>query len=513
MNNHPFIKLTPFVAGGILLADSINYSASHQYIFLLICIGALLLVFKYKKPKTAVLLVIIQLIGIGLLIRGIEIKEFKTTDNLSSGYYNIIGLVEEVKTIEDRVRIHILTRSIQKQTTLEIKFNILVYGNCEQLRQIKKGQELMLKNIRLKDINKSWNTGYISWLEQKKVKKVIHLSTCSHISQIRTISTNSFQKKNKQIKNILQKLYPEPIIRGIMEALILGDKSNIDMETKDAYIKTGAIHILAISGLHVGLIFSVPFFLIRLFTNNRFIVYSGSMLVIILFTILTGVGPSVARASCMLGLFSIGKICRKNMNVLNILFTTAMILSIIRPSIIYQIGFQLSFFAVFGIINYQHHLKLIWRPKFKLTDYIWQLNVVSIAAQIGTLGLSLYHFAAFSLLFPLSGLIVIPLAPIILIVGMSSVGLYPINTSIAELLANFNTRIISFQNHLLTEISQLDGLYLRELHVGLLDVIMYYSFIICFAFSHKKLSWLKIILALLFMICFSVSEKKAFSVI
>jgi hypothetical protein len=96
---------------------------------------------------------------------------------------------------------------------------------------------------------------------------------------------------------------------------------------------------------------------------------------------------------------------------------------------------------------------------------------------------------------------------------MSSVGLYPINTSIAELLANFNTRIISFQNHLLTEISQLDGLYLRELHVGLLDVIMYYSFIICFAFSHKKLSWLKIILALLFMICFSVSEKKAFSVI
>ena len=66
-----------------------------------------------------------------------------------------------------------------------------------------------------------------------------------------------------------------------MEALILGDKSNIIMETKDAYIKTGAIHILAISGLHVGLIFSVPFFLIRLFTNNRFIVYSGSMLVII----------------------------------------------------------------------------------------------------------------------------------------------------------------------------------------------------------------------------------------
>ena len=513
MNDQPFIKLTPFVVSGILLADFINYGANHQYIFLLLSIGALLLVLKYKKPKTVLILVIIQLIGIGLFIRGIEIEEFKTTDHLSPGDYNIIGIVEEVKAKEDKVRIHIVTRSIQKKTTLKTKFNILIYGNCEQLRRIKKGQELMLKNIRLKDINKSWNTGYISWLEQKKVKKVVHLSRCSNISQINTASTDSFRKKNKQIKNILQKLYPEPIIRGIMEALILGDKSNINIETKEAYIKTGAIHILAISGLHVGLIFSVPFFLIRLFTNNRFIVYSGSMLVIILFTMLTGASPSVARASCMLGLFSIGKICKKNMNVSNILFITAMILSIVRPSIIYQIGFQLSFFAVFGIINYQHHLKVIWKPKFKLTDYLWRLNVISIAAQIGTLGLSLYHFASFSLLFPLSGPIIIPLAPIILIVGMSSVGLYPISPSIAELLANFNSRIISFQNHLLTAISQLDGLYLRELQVDTLEVIMYYSFIISFTFYHKKLTWLKITLALLFMICFSVSEKKAFSVI
>ena len=479
----------------------------------MLSIGALLMVLKYKNPTTVLVLVIIQLVGIGLFVRGIEIREFKTAEYLSPGEYNITGLVEEVKTAEDRVRIHIVTRSIQKQTTLDIRFNIVLYGYCEKLRQLKKGQQVVLKNIRLKDINKSWNPGYISWLEQKKVKKVIHLSKCSRIYQIKAVSTNSFQKKNEQIKNILQKLYPDPIIRGIMEALILGDKSNINSETKEAYIKTGAIHILAISGLHVGLIFGVPFFLIRLLTTNRFIVYSGSMLVIILFTILTGAGPSVARASCMLGLFSIGKICRKNMNVSNILFITAMILSIVRPSIIYQIGFQLSFFAVFGIINYQHHLKSIWKPRFKLTEYLWQLNVISIAAQIGTIGLSLYHFAAFSLLFPLSGPIIIPLAPIILIVGMSSVGLYPVNTSIAELLANLNSRIISFQNHLLTEISQLEGLYLKELHVGIIEVIMYYSFIIFFAISYKKLNWLKILLALLFMICFSISEKKAFSVI
>ena len=479
----------------------------------MLSIGALLMMLKYKNPTTVLVLVIIQLVGIGLFVRGIEIREFKTAEYLSPGEYNITGLVEEVKTAEDRVRIHIETRSIQKQTTLDIRFNIVLYGYCEKLRQLKKGQQVVLKNIRLKDINKSWNPGYISWLKQKKVKKVIHLSKCSRIYQIKAVSANSFQKKNEQIKNILQKLYPDPIIRGIMEALILGDKSNINSETKEAYIKTGAIHILAISGLHVGLIFGVPFFLIRLLTTNRFIVYSGSMLVIILFTILTGAGPSVARASCMLGLFSIGKICRKNMNVSNILFITAMILSIVRPSIIYQIGFQLSFFAVFGIINYQHHLKSIWKPRFKLTEYLWQLNVISIAAQIGTIGLSLYHFAAFSLLFPLSGPIIIPLAPIILIVGMSSVGLYPVNTSIAELLANLNSRIISFQNHLLTEISQLEGLYLKELHIGIIEVIMYYSFIIFFAISYKKLNWLKILLALLFMICFSISEKKAFSVI
>ena len=110
----------------------------------MLSIGALLMVLKYKNPTTALVLVIIQLVGIGLFVRGIEIREFKTAEYLSPGEYNITGLVEEVKTAEDRVRIHIVTRSIQKQTTLDIRFNIVLYGYCEKLKQLKKGQQVVL---------------------------------------------------------------------------------------------------------------------------------------------------------------------------------------------------------------------------------------------------------------------------------------------------------------------------------------------------------------------------------
>ena len=250
----------------------------------------------------------------------------------------------------------------------------------------------------------------------------------------------------------------------------------------------------------------IPFFILKRITSKPLYRYSFSLLVVLLFVLLTGGGPSVMRAFLMLMTFSVGKILTKQTSIYNVIYFTALILVIIDYQVLFQIGFQLSFMAVIGIISFQKRISEIINIKNKILDYVWQLNTVSIAAQLGTIGFSLFYFNAFALSFPLSGIIVIPLAPLILILGFSSVILFPINRFVAELLAGLNNGIVSFQNKVLTWLSQIDWLYLEKLRLDQLELLLYYIFFFWSVYTKKNQIHQKLIVGLIFMLIFSVTE-------
>lgn len=233
--------------------------------------------------------------------------------------------------------------------------------------------------------------------------------------------------RRMSLQALAERLRPSTF--AVASALVLGDKSQLDEELQAAYADTGAIHVLAVSGLHVGIVAMVLNFLIGLFIGARSRWRWLKVVVVIAglwaFALLTGGAPSVLRASTMFTFLSIGIYNRTPSSIYNNLSISAFLLLVWNPYLLHSVGFQLSYCAVLGIVYFQPKIYRLWYAPNRVMDYVWQLTAVSIGAQLGTLPLSLLYFHQFPLLFFVSGLIVIPLAAVVLSLGLLLMGLAP----------------------------------------------------------------------------------------
>lgn len=205
---------------------------------------------------------------------------------------------------------------------------------------------------------------------------------------------------------------------AIISAMTLGDKSALSSATREVFNTTGAGHILALSGLHLGIIYMVLSFLVRNY-QWRMVSQILTLLAIWTFAFLVGMTPSVVRSAIMLtvyGLLSLGY--RRNMSV-NVLAFTAIIMLIAQPHALFEISFQMSFIAVLSILLlYPLLYGLIseqWLMEHRLVRWLWGMTAVSITAQMGVAPLIAYYFHHFSTYFLLSNFVVIPCAYLILI--------------------------------------------------------------------------------------------------
>lgn len=208
---------------------------------------------------------------------------------------------------------------------------------------------------------------------------------------------------------------------GVASALILGYKNNIEAQLKSAYSSSGAMHVLAVSGLHVGIIFMIFNVLLKFLDKLKHGSYlKGVLLLFILwcYALITGLSPSVMRSATMFSFVVIGKTFQRNSNFFNTLSLSALLMLLYNPLFIFDVGFQLSYAAVAGIVLMQPWLGSFYSPNTWLGNYIWGLITVSIAAQIATFPLGLYYFHQFPNYFLLSNLLVIPFALFILILGL-----------------------------------------------------------------------------------------------
>ena len=208
---------------------------------------------------------------------------------------------------------------------------------------------------------------------------------------------------------------------AVASALILGYKDALDDQIKQSYSSSGAMHVLAVSGLHVGIIFlilkSVLRFLERIKYGNTIKI---SIMIIFLwfYAALTGMSPSVMRASTMFTCILFGQAINRTATIYNTLAASAFILLLINPFLITEVGFQLSYLAVAGIVFIQPRLYHLITVNLWLLDKAWAITTVSIAAQIATFPLGLLYFHQFPNYFLFSNLLVIPMAAIILYNGM-----------------------------------------------------------------------------------------------
>lgn len=227
------------------------------------------------------------------------------------------------------------------------------------------------------------------------------------------------------LRDRLLKIFKDNYITGqdyaVLSALILGYEGDIDQEVITAYSTAGVLHVLSVSGLHVGIIYiAINFFLS--FLNRRRETRLVKAVIIILFlwfyALLTGLSPSVLRSATMLSFIIIGQMTRQHTNLYNTLSASAFFLLALDPFLVMQVGFQLSYLAVLGIILLQPQIQNWFAPKQWLLSQVWSIISVSLAAQAATFPLGLLYFHQFPVYFLISNMVVIPVSTVVIYGGI-----------------------------------------------------------------------------------------------
>jgi competence protein ComEC len=235
-----------------------------------------------------------------------------------------------------------------------------------------------------------------------------------------------FEKWAIQLRSICDKIFAENIKTeqeySIAAALVLGIKHHLDEDLKQAYTNAGVTHILAVSGMHVGIIFgllNVFLAFLRKKPKGKLLYVVVVLIALWLYAFVTGLSGSVLRAVTMFSLLTIAQNLSRNTNIYNTLAASAFLLLLYNPFLLMDVGFQLSYLAVLSIVYFYPKLYPLYEPTNRVIHFLWQMTCVSVAAQVFTLPITLYHFHQYPTYGILASVLVVPIGQVILILGVA----------------------------------------------------------------------------------------------
>jgi competence protein ComEC len=265
---------------------------------------------------------------------------------------------------------------------------------------------------------------------------------------------------------------------GVISALLVGDRSSLDPQLRSDFADAGAVHILAVSGLHVGIIYLLFLTILKFIFKKKHALLQFCLILLLLwgYAALTGFSPSVLRAATMFSFIAVGKFHKRYGNIYNMIAASALFLLSINPLLITQVGFQLSYIAVIGIVYFHPKFHALLVVENKYLNMLWSLTCVSLAAQLATFPLSIYYFHQFPTLFLFTNILVIPLASIILHLGIGWILLLWVPW-LSDLLEWLTVKFTWLLNAFVRSVnavpfSKLDGLYFSAVSVLLIYTII-----------------------------------------
>lgn len=386
-------------------------------------------------------------------------------------------VVEELKPNEFYSKFIVKIDSFNHQKS---SGKILVYFSKKNKDTIQIGN-LVAFQSEIKPISKSFNPNTFDYSNYMENQNIFHQIKCFehdyyigetiknfnfYVNYLRQKLVHSFDAHHFSLKT-----------KSIVNALLLGQKQQIDSETLNDYKNAGVVHILAISGLHIGIIY---FFLHFLFGFlNRFKhgkTFKLILIVILLwvFALISGMSASITRAVTMFSLIALGNFLNRKNSVFNAVAASFLILLVYNPLHIFDVGFQLSYAAVVSILLFQPFYKKFYFSKNKIIVYITDLFLVSISAQIGVLPLMMLYFKQVPTLFLLANLVVIPTATAILILGIIVLCLNFVAMPISLLIGKIITFLVELMNSYIHWLSSFQDYVIRNItFTSLLTLVLY----------------------------------------
>ncbi len=395
---------------------------------------------------------------------------------------------------------------------------MVYFKKNENALRLKYGDQLLLKT-NFTDVSPPQNPAefdYKKYLEYNNIYQQAYVAsnswTSTGINSGNTILSYCISLREKLL-NTLSSNNIKGDEYAVGAALLLGYSDKLDAEIISAYAGTGALHVLSVSGLHVAIVYAVfnwLLFFLDKFKRGNIIKAAFLLLLLWFYSALTGLSPSVLRAATMFSFIVIAKSFNRHTNIYNTLAASAFLLLLFDPYLIMNVGFQLSYIAVIGIVYIQP--KIYNRFEFNrwLPDQIWLITTVSIAAQIATFPLGLYYFHQFPNYFLLSNFIVIPLSTLIIYLGIALFSFSGI-AAVTGFLAVIFSYSVWLLNSSVKLIEQWPYALLSGISISALETWIIYGTIILslYYFAKPKFQYLMYLSgALILLLCLQIKEQQ-----
>jgi competence protein ComEC len=521
-NPVPFVRLLIPLTIGIVIQE---YLQLETLMFwsggLLMMILGFLLYLSFKRIPRKWRWVFGTLTNSALIISGILLHFFHQENNTpdhfkafiekkASFHATILDIIPKGKNF----RLILKVQSIQTEETHPVNGRLLAYLPIDSISQnLVIGDHILVKAY-ISKTQKALNPkafDFSAYLHLQNIHYQTFINSESWTKTLEPISF-SFKKMAVQIQGqclaILKKHLSGKNEQAVASALILGYKSGLDNELKSAYADTGAMHVLAVSGLHTGFIYLLVQYLLKLIPlrSLRWKIIKTVIIILCLwaFAFITGLSPSVLRSATMFSFVTVGLAINRQSSIYNTLAASAFCLLLFNPLLLFAPGFQLSYLAVAGIVYFHPFVYRLIFIKHKIVDYLWKLVGVSIAAQLSTFPLSLYYFHKVPLYFWLSGLIVVPAAAIILPLGLLLFALDKV-PFLGWVIGKLLNGIIWTMNSLIFFLQGLPGTFLDGIWTGPLVFLLICFAIVALIFilEKKQAKWMIAGMSSLLLIAFN----------
>lgn len=501
---YPFLRITSVFIAGIVAGYYTDFTFPVWVSVLLLVLYSILVIATPRRyllyvslPAGILGLLLIFMAGAELIFTRQENRDELHIANLNEPFQYYTATVTEPPQLRDQVYSAVVSVKSLIQTDslhhirnrLPATGKVMLYQPVEDsLSLLHYGDQVLIKGVpRL--IQPPANPHEFDYRQHLAIKNIYHQQYLSRENFIKygqhpdwSLLAFSHELREKS-KNILLLNMPTQEAAGIALALTLGIKDYLDDTVSQSYAATGAMHVLAVSGLHVGIIYLILIFLLKplLYIPHAGVWLRAGICIAILwfYALLAGCSPSVLRAVTMFTFIIIAQSTRRQTNIFNTLAVSAFFLLCYDPLLIFSVGFQLSYLAVAGIVYLQPKIYRWFDFNLWLPDKIWSLTSVSIAAQLATFPISLYYFHQFPVYFWLSNLLVIPAAFVILCLGLFTILIGWIFPSAVLLPGWLLDKIITVVNLGITAIESMPISTWQAISIDLSQMVLVYGLIFC----------------------------------
>lgn len=415
----PFIRISSLFVGGILVGC--YWVANSEYVAVLLAILFLLQLLLWNNSSFSLIRFQNILLSITIFLLGLfyasnnHLKE--KPDFQEKDYF----LARVCQKPAEKARTFQTILLVQNQQFAFPERIVAYFAKTEFDTSLSTGDQLIIlgRPQAIRNQGNPYEFDYQTMMHRRGIWYSVYLTRATYLKVGTPIVNlqNWAEKTRDYLVEKLAKVLPDKEERSVVSALTLGYRTELDQETLDYFASTGAMHVLSVSGLHVALLFMILGFMLGFLKRSKVgrVLFPIVMISFLwIYAFISGFSPPVQRSTLMFTFVIIGKELRRPVNIYNSLTASALLLILLDPNVIFDVGFQLSYLAIFSIVLIQPALFNLIELKNKSLEWLWALFTVSIAAQIVTFPLGVFYFNQFPNFFWLSNFIVVPVTTIIM---------------------------------------------------------------------------------------------------